>query len=235
MDLALPLTPAGIDGTPPRLPCGLSPDEEKPGTGRATENPAPHGTSMECGPDAQVANLTGLLRRGEELAWRQFHAHYAPRLLRYLTVLGRGDEDLIRDALQQTLLRVVRHIRVFTSDAVLWSWLTVLARSACADEIRRRARRGGMLRRWGSDPASHPPPSVSGDSAEATLMDRLDEELERLPVAERELLRRKYLGGETVQEISAALGLTPKAVESRLVRARAELRSRLLARLRHET
>jgi DNA-directed RNA polymerase specialized sigma24 family protein len=46
------------------------------------------------------------------------------------------------------------------------------------------------------------------------------------------LIEGKYLDGATVRELSADAGLTEKAVESRLLRLRRELRERMLKRMR---
>src|SRR5688572_15684288 len=79
---------------------------------------------------ADIATLTERLAAGNEDAFRQFHAAYFDRLVRYLIVVTHGDEEAARDALQETFMRVVRHARRFDSEEAFWSWLTVLARSA---------------------------------------------------------------------------------------------------------
>ncbi len=76
-------------------------------------------------------------------------------------------------------------------------------------------------------------------SADVTTGDRafaaLDAALAQLDPAERALLEEKYFSGAAVRHLAERLGLTPKAVESRLTRARAELRRQLtLALSRHE-
>jgi len=54
---------------------------------------------MASADDASVAALTARLVTGEEAAWREFHDRYFNRLLRYLLVVSRGDEDAARDSL----------------------------------------------------------------------------------------------------------------------------------------
>src|ERR1035441_10881638 len=85
---------------------------------------------------------------GDELAYRAFYDAYFNRLSRYLLVVAAGDEDAVREAMQSALVRVVRHIKVFPTDAVLWSWLTVLARSALSDQNRKRRRYLAFLDRF---------------------------------------------------------------------------------------
>ncbi|MEO7299756.1 MAG: sigma factor [Verrucomicrobiota bacterium] len=80
--------------------------------------------------------LTAQMAKGDEAAYREFYELYFNRLLRYLLVLT-GNEETAREALQLTLLRVARHAKKFESEAALWSWLTVLARSSVIDESRK--------------------------------------------------------------------------------------------------
>ena len=87
-----------------------------------------------------MAALTRRMADGDELAYCTFYDAYFNRLSRYLLVVTAGDEDAAREALQSALLRVVRHIKVFPSEPVFWSWLTVLARSALSDQTRKRRR-----------------------------------------------------------------------------------------------
>lgn len=180
-----------------------------------------------------VPEMTRALRDGDESAWREFHSAYSPRLLRYLIVVCRGREDAAREALQQTFLRVVRHVRCFSTEAELWGWLTVLARSAAADAGRRERRYLGFLDRWfRQEPEPEPQPGEQG--GEDPLGAALVREMECLDAAERQLLEHKYLNGGSVRELADALGTTEKAVESRLTRARQKLKAGILARLRHE-
>ncbi len=178
-----------------------------------------------------TVTLTQALSEGDEAAWRDFHAAYAPRLLRYLLVVCQGREENAREALQQTFIRAVRYIRPCHTEAELWGWLTLLARCAAADLGRRERRYLGFLTRWlpqQSDPLPAPP------DPEGRLQDALATELAALPAAERELLERKYLGGAAVRKLAATLGTSEKAVESRLTRARQRLKTAILNRLSHE-
>ena len=61
-----------------------------------------------------VAALTSALVAGDEAAYRTFHDAYVPRLFRYLLVVTAGDEQAAREALQAALVRVVRHIKIFS-------------------------------------------------------------------------------------------------------------------------
>lgn len=182
--------------------------------------------------DSATASLTGRMKAGDETAWREFHEAFAPRLERYLLVVCRGNEEAVHDVLQQTLLRAVRHLRVIATEAELWGWLTVLARSAAADLARRERRHLGFLERWFQ---AQPSPTIPEPSeADQRLEAALACELSQLPAADREILEQKYLSGGSVRELAETFGTTEKAVESRLTRARQKLRRALLRHLQNE-
>src|SRR5688572_32846120 len=88
----------------------------------------------------EVARLTRLMQRGSEEAYREFFRFYFHRLQAYILVVTRGNEALARDLVQQTMIKVARHIRVFEEETVLWRWLTLLARTAAGDEGRKSQR-----------------------------------------------------------------------------------------------
>src|SRR5688572_2659630 len=108
---------------------------------------------VEKGADAaavrsQTARLTAAMRRGDEDAYREFFRLYFHRLLAYLIVLTHGDEPLAQDLLQQTMIKVAKHIRIFEEDQILWRWLTLIARTTAFDHSRKTTRYFGFLQRF---------------------------------------------------------------------------------------
>lgn len=170
-----------------------------------------------------VAALTRAMARGEEAAYRQFYDAYFDRLLRYLLVVTGGDEAAARDALQLTLVRVVRHVKPFAAEEQFWSWLTVLARSARADESRRQRRYFAFLERF-TRQAEVENTAGSDGEADARLRELLERNVASLPPEERELVTQKYFERRSVREIAAAQSATEKAVESKLSRIRRKLK-----------
>ena len=177
-----------------------------------------------------VASLTTAIRAGDEAAFREFHRLYFDQLYQFLLIVARGQEDEARDALQETLLRVVRHVRKFDNDEAFWSWLKVVARNAARDAGRKQHRYFGLLERF----ASHSKNATDHYSAPrgSSLGDLLEESLAELQSQDREILEGKYLQGSTVKELAADTGLTEKAVESRLLRLRNHIRESILKKLR---
>jgi RNA polymerase sigma-70 factor (ECF subfamily) len=170
---------------------------------------------------------------GDEMAYRIFHEAYVDRLWRYLLVVTAGNEDAAREALQSGLVRVVRHIKVFGEEAVFWSWLTVLARSALSDQNRKQRRYLAFLDRFFQHVHAEPAEAQDGE-ADARLLASLEHGVAALPAEERELLHRKYFTQQPVRDIAVALRTTEKAVESRLSRTRRKLKASIVSQLNHE-
>jgi len=190
-------------------------------------------TSAQRESASATTTLTAGLAAQDEEAFRRFHAAYFDRLLRYHLVIARGDEHEAQEALQETLLRVARHARRFEEAETFWSWLTVLARSAAADTGRKRNRYWRLIASYAHSVIPSAPTPVAGD-ADEELNGLLGSSMGELPPEERSLVEGKYLRRATVRELASETGLTEKAVEARLLRARRQLREKIITKLRHE-
>jgi len=175
-----------------------------------------------------IAALTAGIRAGNEDAFRAFHQLYFDRLYQFLLVVARGNEAEARDALQETLLRVVRYGRKFDNEDAFWSWLKVVARSTARDAGRKQHRYLNLLQKFALHSETHFPANTENSS----LNDLLEESLEELPPRDRELIKAKYLDGVSVRDLASDSGLTEKAVESQLLRLRHRVREFILNKLR---
>lgn len=171
------------------------------------------------------------MAKGDEAAYARFYDAYFDRLRRYLLVVTAGNEEAAREALQSALVRVVRHIKAFDTEAAFWGWLTVLARTALFDQTRKRRRYVSFLDRFTRHTQVAPAPPTEPDGK---LLELLESGLALLPDDERKLLEAKYLEGASVHEIAAQWQTSEKAVESRLGRIRRKLRAILLGQLKEE-
>lgn len=177
-----------------------------------------------------LCRLTAAMARGEDAAWAEFNRVYGPLLFRQLLALTRGDDDLAKEALQHTYLRVAKHVRPCEAEPMFKSWLRTVARTALQDCWRRRRSFTDLLFRRRQEPLE-----LADPGADDRLMTELDQALKRLDAEDQALLEAKYFSGLDVRTLAYNLSLTPKAVESRLTRARAALRRELLSALqRHE-
>ena len=171
---------------------------------------------------------------GNEMAWRVFFDAYVDRLCRYLLVVTAGNEEVTREVLQATLIRLARHIKPFGQEEVFWSWLTVVARSAFADETRKRRRYLSLLDRF-TRQASGRAEETAEPQAQERLETLLEEQLQALPPEEQELIEQKYFAGHSVRQLAQDLGTTEKAIESKLSRIRRRLKEAVLAQLNDES
>jgi RNA polymerase sigma-70 factor (ECF subfamily) len=189
-------------------------------------------SKSECEPP-DIAALTRRMAAADENAYRIFYDAYFDRLWRYLIVVTSGNEDAAREALQATLTRVARHIKIFSSEPVFWSWLTVLARSALADQTRKRRRYLAFLDRF----SRHASAVQAGNEsrAEERLQELLERHLASLADEDKQLVEAKYFAHQSVREIAGELQTTEKAVESRLSRIRQKLKTSVLAELKNES
>jgi RNA polymerase sigma-70 factor (ECF subfamily) len=177
-----------------------------------------------------LRRLTEALVRGEDAAWVEFNGTYGPALFRQLLALTRGDHALTEEALQLTYLRVAKHVRPCETEAMFKAWLRTVARTALQDCWRRQRSFADLLfRKW------QEPPELADPANDNHLIEQLDQALFRLDPTDRALLEGKYYSNLAVRTLAGQLGITSKAAESRLTRAREALRRELLTALRqHE-
>jgi RNA polymerase sigma-70 factor (ECF subfamily) len=185
------------------------------------------GRTNDATPSA-VALLTRRLSAGEDEAFRQFQTIYFGRLYRFLLVVARGDETQAREALQETFVRVARHVRKFEDEEAFWNWVKVIGRNAARDAGRKQRRYAFLLERFTRSSQNEGPSTGPEDSLASALVESFGE----LASDERLLIQGKYMDGASVKELAVQSGLTVKAVESRLLRLRQQLRQRTLKKFR---
>jgi RNA polymerase sigma-70 factor (ECF subfamily) len=193
-------------------------------SGKAVDSTKPSTQAL-----SQTSLLTRQLAAGDEAAFRQFHKQYFDRLYHFLLGVCHGQEQEAKDALQQTLLRVVRYIRPFESQDIFWCWLKTVARSAARDVNRKQRRYAAVLETFAQ--RFFPASCGIGIGEADCLSVALEESLAELSESERRLLEAKYIEGRTVKELGAEAGLSFKAVESRLDRLRRVVRQRMLKKI----
>lgn len=126
------------------------------------------------------------------------------------------------DIVQDAFLKITRSIRPIDSEAALDAWLARVVRSCAWDHLRRerrlRDRQGAAARERAGLPSAG---EIDG------RLDALRRELSGLDRATRELLELRYRGRMTLAAIGRVVGLKPGAVDGRIRRAEAALRTRL--------
>src|ERR1017187_3553511 len=166
--------------------------------------------------DAEACRLAAAVARGDEAAFRQLYDRYQPRLFRLALVLGHGNESLAQDTVQSVIVTAAAKLRRVDGEEHLWNWLARVARQQLAKAWRQRQRDSAIV---GMADLPECPDAVKSDSV----------------LEERQLIEWFYFDRLSHQEIAGQLNATPKAVSSRLERARVKLRSLITRRLSHET
>jgi RNA polymerase sigma-70 factor (ECF subfamily) len=171
-------------------------------------------------PEADDIELWRRAGDGDAAAFHALVDRHAQRLYR-LAVSLVGNAADAEDVVQETLIGAFRGLRSFEGRASVKTWLSgILVRQA------RQWRRGSRRRR---------PESVSdalaapGPSADAALDVRAA--MAQLSSEHREVLLLREFERMSYEEIAEALDIPRGTVESRLHRARSELREKLKAYL----
>lgn len=175
--------------------------------------------------------LLAAARRGDRAALSELLALHQQRVFGFGVKMC-GDPEDARDVAQDTLMTMARTMRKFRGDSSLSTWLYTVARSFC---IKKRRRSKGApafhepldhaTQERTAEPAATPEQMLLGREARETVAAALDQ----LEPEAREVVVLRDIEGLTAAEVAHVTGTSVAAVKSRLHRARAALRERLLA------
>jgi len=172
----------------------------------------------------------------EPLSIEQVYHDYAPRVYNMARRMVPSDVDA-EDVTQDVLLQVVRKLPTFRGESAFPTWLHRVTVNAALSHRRRQAVRQehglrNSLDVFGDEqPLSEaaarrmlsPEDQLAGDE----LKQLIDQAIESLPAAYREVFVLADVEGLPNAEIAEQLGMSLPAVKSRLHRARAMLRDAL--------
>ncbi len=170
-----------------------------------------------------VRHLTSEIASGSAEAFARL---YKAKFGHVYTVARRTthfDEDACLDIVQDAMIRVIRHIRLFDDARTLDNWLTCVTRSVAYDHLRRERRRRIRERR-----AANERPTVTFDDTRE-IMERVEwvrRELSGIDRASAQIIELRFRAGLTLKAIGKRLGMSTGAVHGRLTRAIARLRKR---------
>ncbi|MBU0640740.1 MAG: sigma-70 family RNA polymerase sigma factor [Planctomycetes bacterium] len=162
-------------------------------------------------PDAQaLALIESVGRRAFAYAWQMLHNH----------------EDAL-DAVQAAMVAVWRSRRRLNPERDVRAWFFCVLRNRCIDQLRTRRARGpgAAAVEPAADAADDPAQRATRSEDQA----RLRLELECLPEQMREIILLRDYHDLSYAEIARVLEIPSGTVMSRLHRARATLRERMLA------
>ena len=180
--------------------------------------------------DSEARQIAAAIGRGDEAAFRTLYDRYYQRLFRFALVLARGDESLAQDTVQSAFITAAKKLRRADGEEHLWNWLARVARQQSARAWRKRRRDPAM-----ANAEMLPEDCPAMAQPDSFLEEALDGVLKSLEAEERQLIQVFYFDRLSQKEIAEQLGTTPKAVSSRLERAREKLRALIKRKLSHET
>jgi len=163
-----------------------------------------------------------------------FHAivdRYAPDLYRVARSYAKSGADA-EDIVQETFLAAYRGIAKYDGRSSLKTWLSKITMKRAISQWRKNRRhQNAVSLEEGQEPSPGRNGNVPGGSAVAAVDQRLDLALVLRTLSEeyREIFVLREVQGLSYSEIAQALGIPAGTVDSRLHRARGELRKKLKA------
>lgn len=152
------------------------------------------------------------------------YQRYEPVLLRYIRQLSLVGEDEARDILQESFIKIWRHLNEFDNSMKLSSWLYRIVHNETVSFIR-KDRSYGKDRKTDID-------DLNADLPDETEVELDPEEryrttyeiLNRLPIKYRESLVLKFIEKKSYEEISDILRIPEGTVATRINRAKSMFR-----------
>jgi RNA polymerase sigma factor (sigma-70 family) len=185
----------------------------------STLDPAAGATESSSALDTQEARL------------RQAFDGCGDDLYRFIVLRVRGDRHAADDLLQQTCYEAARHRRTPGSDDAAQAWLFGIAKNLVRRHFRRLRREVRFRGEKAVACANLSSQDVDGNEPNAAaphdLAPNLLMAIASLGETEQRLLLGSYYEGRSHAELARAIGVSVRAIEGRLYRARTALRQAL--------
>jgi RNA polymerase sigma-70 factor, ECF subfamily len=175
--------------------------------------------------DAQLAAAS---LDGEARAFTVLADRYQMRLLNFIHRMI-GDRERAEDLVQETFVRVHRHLHRYDQNRKFSTWAYTIAGNLAKNELRNRSRNPMVLfqtikKHWDADhrPLEWADSRYRPDDLyrKRDLKDKVDHAVAELPEHHRVVFVLRELEGKTYEEISEITGVNLGTVKSRLNRAR---------------
>ncbi len=169
---------------------------------------------------------------GDEAAFRQLIENYTPRIFTLVSGMV-SDRSEAEDVLQEVFFKVYRKIDGFAWKSAFYTWVYRIALNTASDHLKKRRNRSttSLEDLAGFDaPDARPAPGTELSGSE--LRDTLAKSISELPAKYRDILVLREYEELAYEEIAEVLGCSKGTVESRLFRARARLKEKMVAYLK---
>jgi RNA polymerase sigma-70 factor, ECF subfamily len=174
------------------------------------------------------SGLVASFLAGEKRSFTELMGRYQTRLLNFIyrTI---GDRERAEDLVQETFVRVYRHLHRFDQTKKFSTWVYTIASNLAKNELRNRSRNPLVLfqtikTNWESDhrPLEWEDNTYRPDDLyrKRHLKETIDRAVTQLPEHHRVVFVLRELEGKTYEEIADITGVNLGTVKSRLNRAR---------------
>lgn len=177
-----------------------------------------------------------LVRRileGDSEAFDLFYETCLPRLYRFALRRVNGSEADAEDVVQRTFMKALRGLSGYRGDAALFTWLCTICRREIHDLMREKGPLTDAVPVTEDDTEIRRALEMLSDGAgtspeHAAISDNVirlvHATLDHLPPRYGDILERRYLRGEDINDIAASMNLKRDAADSLLARARRAFR-----------
>ncbi|HEX8433429.1 MAG TPA: sigma-70 family RNA polymerase sigma factor [Longimicrobium sp.] len=165
---------------------------------------------------------------GEKRAFGELVERYQNRLLNFV-YRTTGDRERAEDLVQETFIRIYRHLHRFDQSKKFSTWAYTIASNLAKNELRNRSRNPLVLfqtlrKNWDADtrPLEWEDNTYRPDDLfrKRHLKSLVDSAVEQLPEHHRSVFVLREMEGKTYEEIAEITGANLGTVKSRLNRAR---------------
>ena len=191
------------------------------------QKPAVRTRSQELA-ELEDAQLAAEFLDGETRAFTVLADRYHARLLNFIYRMI-GDRDRAEDLVQETFVRVYRHLHRYDQNRKFSTWAYTIAGNLAKNELRNRSRNPMVLfqtikKNWEADhrPLEWEDNRYRPDDLyrKRDLREKVEVAVAQLPEHHRVVFVLRELEGKTYEEISDITGVNLGTVKSRLNRAR---------------
>jgi len=195
---------------------------------RTRVRPVPASETREHLVACNDSELVAEFLAGEHRAFDELVGRYQDRLLNFIyrTI---GDRDRAEDLVQETFVRVYRHLHRFDQTKKFSTWIYTISGNLAKNELRNRSRNPLVLfqtikKNWDTDhrPLEWEDNTYRPDDLfrKRHLKDTVEWAVTKLPEHHRIVFVLRELQGKTYEEIADITGVNLGTVKSRLNRAR---------------
>jgi RNA polymerase sigma factor (sigma-70 family) len=179
--------------------------------------------------DGELATLS---IAGRQTAFAEIMRRYRQPVFRLARAFV-GDPDEALDLVQETFVAAHQALGRYDANRPMKAWLSTIAVNKCRDWARKRAVRRFLFFAAPVDGQAEAvvddSPAIDDSAADRQELDRVTRAISTLPMNLKAPLVLRTIEGLSQAETADVLGITQKAVETRLYRARARLLEKLAA------